>query len=179
MPKKNFSKIKKEDDLIIWKESPFNSKLFFDLNTSLNNVDTSGSDNSYDSNELEIKNNKNYFLLNDLIKEMDSSLYEQEENPNKYINNFNNSQFQNYIYNQPNYIMNRNIFYPYGYIPLFEKNIIRGKNSNRFIMKTRSLNEKKDDWICFFCHNLNFSFRTKCNRCKASKNESIKREKEF
>ena len=171
MHKKNFSKIKKDDNLINLKESPFNSKLFFDLNTSLNDIDTSGSDNSNDSNEIDIKNNKNFFLLNDLIKEMDSSLYEQEENPKKYIDN--------YIYNQPNYIMNRNIFYPYGYIPLFEKNIIRGKNYNGCIMKNRTLNEKKDDWICFFCHNLNFSFRTKCNRCKAAKIESLKREKEF
>ena len=176
MPKKNFSKIKKELNSNNLKESPFNSKLFFDLNTSLNEVDTSGSDNSYDSNEIEIKNNKNYFLLNDLIKEMDSSFYEQEENKNKFNNN---SQFQNYIYNQPNYIINRNIFYPYGYIPLFEKNTIRGKNSNGYDMRRRNLNEMKGDWICFFCHNLNFSFRTKCNRCKAAKIESIKRAKEF
>ena len=21
------------------------------------------------------------------------------------------------------------------------------------------------DWICFYCNNLNFSFRVKCNRC--------------
>ena len=171
MHKKNFSKIKKDDNLINLKESPFNSKLFFDLNTSLNDIDTSGSDNSNDSNEIDIKNNKNFFLLNDLIKEMDSSLYEQEENPKKYIDN--------YIYNPPNYIMNRNIFYPYGYIPLFEKNIIRRKNYNGCVIKNRTLNEKKDDWICFFCHNLNFSFRTKCNRCKAAKIESLKREKEF
>ena len=107
---------------------------------------------------------------------MDSSLYKQEENPNESINN---SQLQNYIYNQPNYIMNRNIFYSYGYIPLYEKNIIRGNNFNRYIMKRRTLNEMKDNWICFFCHNLNYSFRTKCNRCKVAKNESIKREKEF
>ena len=63
MPKKNFSKIKKDDNLINLKESPFNSKLFFDLNTSLNDIDTSGSDNSNDSNEIDIKNNKNFFLL--------------------------------------------------------------------------------------------------------------------
>ena len=176
MPKKKFSNLKTEDSLINLKESPFNSKLFFDLNTSLNDIETSDSDNSNDSNETEIKNNKNYFLLNDLIKEMDSSLYEQEENQKKYINH---SQFQSYICNHPNYIMNTNIFYPYGYFPLFEKNIIRGKNSNGYIMKYRTLNEKKDDWICFFCHNLNFSFRTKCNRCKAAKIESIKKEKEF
>ena len=61
MHKKNFSKIKKDDNLINLKESPFNSKLFFDLNTSLNDIDTSGSDNSNDSNEIDIKNNKNFF----------------------------------------------------------------------------------------------------------------------
>lgn len=32
---------------------------------------------------------------------------------------------------------------------------------------TRSSNQTREgDWICFNCHNLNFSFRKKCNRCK-------------
>ncbi len=25
---------------------------------------------------------------------------------------------------------------------------------------------KPEDWVCSLCHNLNFSFRKKCNRCK-------------
>ena len=29
------------------------------------------------------------------------------------------------------------------------------------------------DWICFFCNNLNFAFRTKCNICGILKQNSI------
>lgn len=26
---------------------------------------------------------------------------------------------------------------------------------------------REGDWICSYCHNLNFAFRKKCNRCKS------------
>lgn len=29
--------------------------------------------------------------------------------------------------------------------------------------------ERPGDWICMNCHNLNFSFRTNCNRCHIMK----------
>ncbi len=33
--------------------------------------------------------------------------------------------------------------------------------------KTKSTSQnKQEDWVCFVCNNLNFSFRKKCNRCK-------------
>ena len=31
----------------------------------------------------------------------------------------------------------------------------------------------KPDWICFGCGNVNYSFRSKCNKCEYSKNESM------
>lgn len=35
------------------------------------------------------------------------------------------------------------------------------------IKSTNTLSHSKPaDWICVLCHNLNFSFRKKCNRCK-------------
>ena len=30
---------------------------------------------------------------------------------------------------------------------------------------------RKGDWICPYCHNLNFAFRKKCNRCKTQTRE--------
>lgn len=49
-------------------------------------------------------------------------------------------------------------------------------NSNNNISgkKNKVFQEREGDWICGFCKNLNFSFRTKCNRCKISKQESLK-----
>lgn len=35
--------------------------------------------------------------------------------------------------------------------------------------KGRKLMERKGDWICKTCHNLNFAFRKNCNRCKSGK----------
>lgn len=29
-----------------------------------------------------------------------------------------------------------------------------------------AIQQREGDWICLNCHNLNFSFRKKCNRCK-------------
>lgn len=38
----------------------------------------------------------------------------------------------------------------------------------------RPLTEKMGDWVCFCCKNLNFSFRTTCNRCQISKLDNAK-----
>eukprot|EP00340_Litonotus_pictus_P007304 CAMPEP_0170527860 /NCGR_PEP_ID=MMETSP0209-20121228/13348_1 /TAXON_ID=665100 ORGANISM="Litonotus pictus, Strain P1" /NCGR_SAMPLE_ID=MMETSP0209 /ASSEMBLY_ACC=CAM_ASM_000301 /LENGTH=256 /DNA_ID=CAMNT_0010818697 /DNA_START=398 /DNA_END=1168 /DNA_ORIENTATION=- len=38
----------------------------------------------------------------------------------------------------------------------------------------RPFTEKVGDWVCYYCKNLNFSFRTTCNRCKVSKINNAK-----
>ena len=38
----------------------------------------------------------------------------------------------------------------------------------------RPFTEKVGDWVCFCCKNLNFSFRSNCNRCDISKLENAK-----
>ena len=40
--------------------------------------------------------------------------------------------------------------------------------------KKKNFVEREGDWTCFYCKNLNFSFRKKCNRCKALKDNSEK-----
>ena len=46
---------------------------------------------------------------------------------------------------------------------------VKGKKKNK-----KTFVERDGDWTCFYCKNLNFSFRKKCNRCKASKDSSEK-----
>ena len=52
----------------------------------------------------------------------------------------------------------------YSFIP---KSLIFRKKKGKKYNEARS-----GDWICFFCQNLNFSFRIKCNRCGVLKKES-------
>ena len=44
--------------------------------------------------------------------------------------------------------------------------------SNEKKNKNKKFIERKGDWICYFCKNLNFSFRDICNRCQKTKEES-------
>lgn len=46
-------------------------------------------------------------------------------------------------------------------------NVIKKKNP-----KKKKLNERDGDWTCFKCKNLNFAFRSFCNRCQMSKVQS-------
>ena len=40
-------------------------------------------------------------------------------------------------------------------------------NNNR-----RQFMERPGDWICYYCQNLNFTFRNNCNRCHVPRIES-------
>lgn len=54
-------------------------------------------------------------------------------------------------------------------IPMSTKKNLHQKDYN--IKVHKKLNERKGDWICVECKNLNFAFRTECNRCHISKKE--------
>ena len=53
------------------------------------------------------------------------------------------------------------------------KNQENNLNNNNFNNK-KTFIEKPGDWICNNCQNLNFSFRTNCNRCHISKIQNQK-----
>lgn len=44
-------------------------------------------------------------------------------------------------------------------------------NNKYHYKKMKPFAERTGDWICRNCRNLNFAFRTECNRCKLSKIE--------
>ena len=133
-------------------KSAFNSKLFIDFGNfdenDYNNESFSDSTKSNDSESFD----DDYYLPNELVSEL--------EIPNKTI--INRTSNNNIILNNLLPLLNNG----YTFVP-------KNYDSN----KKKIARVKKNDWVCAFCKNLNYSFRTKCNRCKVNKEDSEKQEK--
>ena len=204
---KNNSEKDKERYVSSPKKPLFNSKLFIDLeidkeiedlnNNSENN--TEDSDNSLEGEEIN-------YLSNELIEELDfcdfcdiqkskeKSVCKNEKEKDNKINNMNSN--SNIINSLLSLVDNGYIFKPKNFKPIYDNNknqiLFNKNNNNKNHMKQNMKNnnlflfnnlnnyrDQKNDWVCTFCNNLNFSFRTKCNRCKVNKEESEKRKNIF
>lgn len=53
------------------------------------------------------------------------------------------------------------------------------KSYQPYQKKKKNFEIREGDWNCFDCHNLNFSFRVKCNRCGLAKEISDKKCEEY
>ena len=113
--------------------------------------------NNYINNENEIGNN------NIDLNNKENSYYEDS---NYFNNYFNISYFQIMDYYNDS-LQNNNRRSKF--------NLDTNKNNNRKFKKEKNkskfnqTNFRKGDWLCNYCLNLNFSFRTVCNRCKEPK----------
>ena len=204
---KNNSEKDKERYVSSPKKPLFNSKLFIDLeidkeiedlnNNSENN--TEDSDNSLEGEEIN-------YLSNELIEELDfcdfcdiqkskeKSVCKNEKEKDNKINNMNSN--SNIINSLLSLVDNGYVFKPKNFKPIYDnnknQNLFNKNNNNKNHMKQNMKNnnlflfnnlnnyrDQKNDWVCTFCNNLNFSFRTKCNRCKVNKEESEKRKNIF
>ena len=150
----------------------FNSKLFIDLDStdeySLNNSFEKDSENSNEINDIK----DDYYLIKELLEELDSP----KSNSLKEENNLNYSKSLLPLIN------NGYKFIPKGYKNNKDTNFNKkNKNYNKYNMKNteeyqikhKTIKERKGDWTCQLCSNLNFSFRKVCNRCKTPKEECI------
>ena len=166
-------------------ESIFNSKIFFHLDRitedSLNNSLTEEYENSSESEKnISEEISTDYFLISDLLDKIDHPCLNTPKNFDEKLNFEEKNLKEENLKKNSVPLVNKG----YSYIPksykLKEKNIKENVskkeiNQNDFSnIKKKNFHEREGDWVCGFCNNLNFSFRNKCNRCKASKEESIK-----
>ena len=84
--------------------------------------------------------------------------------PLPYVNSQINLSNSNLFSNELNMSPNK---YSHSHSPKPKKGEHEKKKKKPFV-------EREGDWICFKCKNLNFAFRTNCNRCHLTKNENQK-----
>ena len=163
-------------------DSIFNSKLFLNVNFKNDYLNNSFSEDSENSTEIEDLNS-NTFLTKELIEELNSSISDISLKDEKSFNN--NKSFLYYNITNKGYpfvpIINNN----YDKNEDILKNNIKSERFNKYNIskntfknnydykKYRNIKDKKRDWVCQLCLNLNYSFRTECNRCKLPKERCI------
>ena len=161
----------------------FNSKLFLDLdsvyNQSLNTTFDKDPENLSDMEEIDNES----FLIGELIEELDSKKTDslKDENPINLSKSIITLVDKGYEFLPKGYrksVINTNK------LPKnFNKYNISGPADNNFTVnnyyqtKHKSIKERKGDWFCQLCSNLNFAFRKECNRCKVPKEKCIKNKK--
>ena len=178
----------------------FNSRLFIDMeiNKEIEDLNYNSENNTEDSEKSFQLEEENNYLSNDLIEELDfcntknlKDSKSEKEKDNK-INNKNSN--SNIINSLLSLVDNGYLFKPKNYKPIYDnnnnKNYFNKNNNNNNCSKqnittnnlylNNNLNcsnfrDQKKDWVCTFCNNLNYSFRTMCNRCKVNKEVSEKR----
>ena len=149
----------------------FNSKLFIDLDStyeqSLNNSYSKESDNLDDIDDIDNIQNE-HFLIKELIDELDSPksdiMIDNSESENsKSVISLVNTGYE-FIPKRYRYSLDQNtidrmpkVFNKYN-LKINENN---SNKKNFYPNKTKSIKERKGDWFCQLCSNLNFSFRKK------------------
>ena len=149
----------------------FNSKLFIDLDTNFSQFpEKSNLSDCETSTDIEDDiNNKGCFLIKDLIDELNSVDIIEEKIENN--SNNNNKSILSLVYKGYEFIPKNYIFQQQKIV----KPQIKYKNNNIPKKGKKQIKERKGDWVCINCNNINFAFRTFCNRCKGKKEECLQR----
>ena len=173
----------KYSDEICFEDSIFNHKLFLNLDINSEQLNKSYSKELDNSNSNEVEDNNAIFLLTKgLIEELDSSKLDIPFNSSLIKNGISQNKINPFFHIDREDYLNKNIYFneifhnsnrnerfnKYNF-----KNYIG--NKTRFNNKKNNISkEKKEDWICPLCMNLNYSFRIICNRCKIPKKSMSK-----
>jgi hypothetical protein len=180
----------------------FNSKLILDVNEIQPRKDSESPQIKFSIDLPNApKQRLHEYLNNDLLNALDNNLSNPSTplvNPNNSLQNpqltninnipqislnddSNKIQFQNTNIN--NNINTNNMFNQQLQMNLLNhKNLLNHITGNNKIQQQHMKEKGKKpfeiregDWTCFYCNNLNFAFRTKCNRCGLAKEDSIKK----
>jgi hypothetical protein len=158
----------------------FNTKNSLFSNYELNSFSTNNNFNIHNNQKSFLNYQNDYFLINQEIYHFKKSeksrfLNNEEEKENKSNLNKNSSQSEENDENKStssedsqkkfSKINNNN-----------NNNQIEKKNNNKKKKKKekkirffKGFKERNGDWTCFYCKNLNFTFRQECNRCHRPK----------
>ena len=123
------------------------------------------------SQNFQVKNSKN--KKNGLKKDYNYEINNQNNINRFYLLNYNpllslvNKGYQF----TPKNIQSNKYDKNYYNIDCKDQNILNYIKKNEHLFKINKKN-KKNDWYCSFCNNLNYSFRVKCNRCNSSRESS-------
>jgi hypothetical protein len=155
------------------------------INNNDNNISNNNkiiNDNNIDNNKDNIINNDNY--IENKYNNDDLNILNQIDNNNHmndyYYMNYSYYPYMDYFDMMPESINSKYNINNMGNIVFYnkkknkhyhqknkkEKNELNCMNKNK---KDISLSVRDGDWLCQMCFNLNFSFRSFCNRCKAPK----------
>ena len=161
------SKGKISSPIPTFKNQIFNSKLFIALDSNFSQEDsTSSEDETYKNIENDI-NNKGCYLNKELIEELDSpNILEDDEDKKDFDQNL----VLSLVNNGYEYIPKK---YQFQQKKMNKNNKVKNNfNCNQQKAK-KVIKERKGDWVCQFCCNINFAFRMICNRCKGRKEECL------
>ena len=162
----------------------FPSKLFFNFENFPNINEDNSFENSISKCDTNFTSQNEtisirHCLTKELLDTIDFSILNEtkEKNYSKSSSSYINNKDSNFTFNYSfNFFLNKNENYSNNLIEIKEISS-KMKFDNKSIKKKKKKNkkifeEREGDWNCYFCKNLNFSFRKKCNKCGVIKNFS-------
>jgi hypothetical protein len=150
----------------------FSSKLFLTLEKIPSKLEEMSNENSISKSETNFSSQNDSksirnFLTKELLDSIDFSISNETKNENDNLNClYCNPQIN---YHSFNFFINQNVS---DNLKKYKNNHVEMNNSVKKKKTQKKFESREGDWNCYFCKNLNFSFRKKCNKCGILKKDS-------
>ena len=144
----------------------FPSKLFLTFEKFPNNSEENSYENSISKCETNFSSQNEtirQYLTKELLDTINFSILNETNEKNNALNL--NNDLKNSLNPSFHFFLNKNMTFNSNNIINKEdfskmKKIKKKKKKNK-----KNFEEREGDWNCYFCRNLNFTFRKKCNKC--------------